>query len=54
MTKDDLTENMPTEKLISYFNFQKADTNISSMSFEAAYNEALMIFNLLIIRYSIF
>lgn len=44
MAKDDLTGNMPTEKLISYFNTQKADTNISAMSFEAAYNEALMIF----------
>lgn len=44
MAKDDLTGNMPTEKLISYFNAQKADTNISAMSFEAAYNEALMIF----------
>lgn len=44
MAKDDLTGNMPTEKLISYFNSQKADTNISAMSFEAAYNEALMIF----------
>ncbi|MCM2301809.1 MAG: hydroxymethylglutaryl-CoA lyase, partial [Flavobacteriaceae bacterium] len=36
MAKDDLTGNMPTEKLISYFNSQKADTNISAMSFEAA------------------
>lgn len=44
MAKDDLTGNMPTEKLISYFNAQKADTKISAMSFEAAYNEALMIF----------
>lgn len=44
MAKDKLTGNMPTEKLISYFNSKKAITNISAMSFEAAYNEALMIF----------
>lgn len=44
MAKDELTGNMPTEKLISYFNSQKAITNLSAMSFEAAYNEALKIF----------
>lgn len=47
MAKDELTGNMPTEKLISYFNQQKASTNIQAMSFESAYNEALKIFNLL-------
>jgi hydroxymethylglutaryl-CoA lyase len=45
MAKDDLTGNMPTEKLISYFNQQKAATNINAMSFESAYNEALKIFS---------
>ena len=44
MAKDDLTGNMPTEKLISYFNQQKATTNINAMSFESAYNEALKVF----------
>lgn len=44
MAKDDLTGNMPTEKLISYFNQQKATININAMSFESAYNEALKIF----------
>lgn len=44
MAKDDLTGNMPTEKLISYFTQQKAFTNIQAMSFESAYNEALKIF----------
>jgi hydroxymethylglutaryl-CoA lyase len=44
MAKDDLTGNMPTEKLISYFNQQKAITTIKAMSFESAYNEALKIF----------
>ena len=45
MAKDELTGNMPTEKLISYFNQQKAYTNIQAMSFESAYNEALKIFS---------
>lgn len=45
MAKDELTGNMPTEKLISYFTEQKADTSISPMSFESAYNKALEVFN---------
>jgi hydroxymethylglutaryl-CoA lyase len=45
MAKDDLTGNMPTEKLLSYFTTQKENTNISPMSFESAYNEASKIFN---------
>ena len=45
MAKDELTGNMPTEKLISYFNQQKVDTNIKAMSFENAYNKALEVFN---------
>ena len=44
MAKDDLTGNMPTEKLLSYFTAQKADTNLSAMSFESAYNEASKLF----------
>ena len=44
MAKDELIGNMPTEKLISYFNKVKADANIRAMSFESAYNEALKIF----------
>ena len=44
MAKDELTGNMPTEKLITYFNQQKVYTNINAMSFESAYNEALKIF----------
>ncbi len=44
MAKDDLTGNMPTEKMLSYFTTQKADTNLSPMSFESAYNEAIKIF----------
>ncbi|TRZ42761.1 hydroxymethylglutaryl-CoA lyase [Robertkochia solimangrovi] len=44
MAKDELTGNMPMEKLISYCNSVKADSNIRAMSFESAYNEALKIF----------
>lgn len=44
MAKDDLTGNMPTEKMLSYFTSVKADTNLSPMSFESAYNEAIKIF----------
>jgi len=44
MAKDKLTGNMPTEKLVSYFNQQKVATNIRAMSFESAYNEALKVF----------
>lgn len=45
MAKDDLTGNMPTEKLLSYFTAQKQETHLSPMSFESAYNEATKIFS---------
>lgn len=44
MAKDDLTGNMPTEKMLSYFTAEKAPTNTSPMSFESSYNEATKIF----------
>jgi len=44
MAKDDLTGNMPTEKMLSYFTQHKADTNTSPMSFESAYNVASRVF----------
>ncbi|WP_299064198.1 hydroxymethylglutaryl-CoA lyase [uncultured Polaribacter sp.] len=44
MAKDELTGNMPTEKLLSYFTTQKAETNLKPMSFESAYNKALEVF----------
>ena len=44
MAKDELTGNMPTEKLLSYFTNQKENTNTSPMSFESAYNEATKLF----------
>ena len=44
MATDDLTGNMPTEKLLSFFTAQKENTNTSPMSFESAYNEATKLF----------
>jgi hydroxymethylglutaryl-CoA lyase len=45
MAKDELTGNMPTEKMLSYFTTKKLNTNINPMSFESAHNEASKIFN---------
>lgn len=45
MAKDDLTGNMPTEKLLSYFTAQKAEHGLQAMSFESAYNEATKLFS---------
>lgn len=45
MATDDLTGNMPTERMLSYFTAAKADTNMNPMSFESAYNEATKIFS---------
>lgn len=44
MAADDLTGNMPTEKLLSFFTAAKVDTNCHPLSFESSYNEALKIF----------
>ena len=44
MATDNLTGNMPTEKLLSYFTSKKENTNASPMSFESAYNEATKLF----------
>ncbi|WMI69984.1 hydroxymethylglutaryl-CoA lyase [Mangrovimonas sp. YM274] len=43
MAKDELTGNMPTEKLLSYFTAKK-QSNLNAMSFESAHNEATKIF----------
>ena len=45
MAKDELTGNMPTEKMVSYFTAQKMKTNIHPMSFESAHNKASDLFN---------
>ena len=44
MAKDELTGNMPTEKLLSYFTTNK-NNSLNALSFESAYNEASKIFN---------
>jgi hydroxymethylglutaryl-CoA lyase len=44
MAKDELTGNMPTEKLMTYMAKHQVQTNINSLAFESAYNVALNIF----------
>ena len=45
MAKDELTGNMPTEKLLSYFNTHKIQTNIDTLAFESAHNAASALFS---------
>ncbi|MFB9052894.1 hydroxymethylglutaryl-CoA lyase [Formosa undariae] len=45
MAKDELTGNMPTEKLLSYFTVKKQNP-LNALSFESAYNEATKIFKI--------
>jgi len=45
MAKDDLTGNMPTEKMLSYFTSQKVATGVNAMTFEAPYNKATELFS---------
>lgn len=45
MAKDELTGNMPTEKMLSYFTELKVETDVSWMVFEAAYNKATELFS---------
>lgn len=44
MAKDQLTGNMPTEKMISYFNQHKIDHGVGMARFESSYNQATSIF----------
>ncbi|MGB5171645.1 MAG: hydroxymethylglutaryl-CoA lyase [Eudoraea sp.] len=44
MAKDDLTGNMPTEKMLSFFTALKTPTGVQWMPFEAAYNKAKELF----------
>ena len=44
MAKDDLTGNLPTEKIISYFNSINEKININSLNFESCYNHAYRLF----------
>lgn len=43
MAKDELTGNMPTEKLLSYFTSMK-NNDLNALSFESSFNEATKIF----------
>ncbi|MBS9461590.1 hydroxymethylglutaryl-CoA lyase [Flagellimonas sp. 389] len=45
MAKDELTGNMPTEKMLSYFTTEKVDSGVNWMVFEAAYNKATKLFS---------
>ncbi len=45
MAKDELTGNMPTEKMLSYFTTEKVTTNVNWMAFEAAFNKATELFS---------
>lgn len=45
MAKDELTGNMPTEKLVSYFSKRKTENNLNALNFESAFIEASNIFN---------
>jgi len=45
MAKDELTGNMPTEKMLSYFTENRIETNIKPTAFESAYNESMKIFD---------
>lgn len=45
MAKDELTGNMPTEKMLSYFTENKADSGVNWLVFEAAYNKASELFS---------
>ena len=44
MAVDDLTGNLPTEKLLSFFNQQRVALKINPIQFEYAYNQSLNIF----------
>lgn len=44
MAKDELTGNMPTEKILSYFTAEKVETGVNWLDFEAAFNKASDLF----------
>jgi hydroxymethylglutaryl-CoA lyase len=45
MAKDELTGNMPTEKMLSYFTAEKVDSGVNWLVFEAAFNKASELFS---------
>ena len=44
MAKDELTGNMPTEKMLSFLNEQDEVSSINPLAFESAYNKAIEVF----------
>ena len=44
MAKDDLTGNMPTEKLLSFLNEHKEDSGLNALAFESAFNKSIEVF----------
>ncbi len=44
MAKDDLTGNMPTERMLEWFNSNQIDTGVDAARFEASIMEALKVF----------
>jgi len=45
MAKDELTGNMPTEKMLSHFTAIEADSHVNWLVFEAAFNKASELFS---------
>lgn len=45
MARDELTGNMPTEKMLSYFTTHKVDTGVNWLAFESAFNKAKDLFS---------
>ena len=45
MAKDELTGNMPTEKMLSFFTSNKIESGVQWMAFEAAHNKATELFS---------
>lgn len=45
MARDELTGNMPTEKMLSYFTTHKVDTGVNWLAFESAFNKANDLFS---------
>lgn len=44
MAKDELVGNMPTERLVSYFQKMQVKTGLNLLAFESSYNEAMKVF----------
>lgn len=44
MARDELTGNMPTEKMLSYFTSNRVETGVRWMAFETAHNKATELF----------